>query len=84
MIGTKKGRCRMNDKASTAKGGRFGGESGWIQLATRIGRDTAKSMKLHCVRTDQTVMAFVNGAIEERLAKEKAGLAAKKSKRKAE
>jgi hypothetical protein len=41
-----------------------------VQLATRVPLSTHKAVKLHCVRTDQSVMAFVVAALRERLARE--------------
>lgn len=42
----------------------------WVQLATRIPKSLHRSMKLHTVVADTTVMQFVVDAIEERLARE--------------
>ena len=41
-----------------------------IQLATRIPGRLRRAIKLHCVRTEQSVMEFVTGAITEKLARE--------------
>jgi len=42
----------------------------WVQLATRIPKALQRELKLHCVQADETVMAFVVQAIEEKLARE--------------
>jgi hypothetical protein len=42
----------------------------WVQLATRIPKDLHRQMKLHCVRTDESVMGFVVKAISEQLERE--------------
>lgn len=42
----------------------------WVQLATRIPRVVHRELKLHCVKSDQSVMAFVVAALRERLARE--------------
>jgi predicted HicB family RNase H-like nuclease len=39
----------------------------WVQLATRIPKALHRELKLHCVSSDVSVMAFVVGAIEEKL-----------------
>lgn len=44
----------------------------WVQLATRIPKDLHRSLKLHCVQTDVSVMAFVVKAIETKLEREAA------------
>jgi len=41
-----------------------------VQLATRIPKNLHRRLKLHCVTHDTSVMAFVERAIEERLARE--------------
>lgn len=41
-----------------------------MQLATRIPKDLHRRLKLHCVQVDSSVMDFVVGAIETRLARE--------------
>ena len=38
-----------------------------VQLATRIPRSVHRAVKLHCVRTDTTLMAFVTAALREML-----------------
>jgi hypothetical protein len=40
----------------------------WVQLATRIPKELHRDLKLHCVRTETSLMDFVTKAIEERLA----------------
>jgi predicted HicB family RNase H-like nuclease len=42
----------------------------WVQLATRIPKALHRELKLHCVRTDVSVMEFVVKALEEKLARE--------------
>ena len=43
----------------------------WVQLATRIPKTLHKNLKLHCVKTDVSVMEFVVAALEEKLGKPK-------------
>lgn len=43
----------------------------WVQLATRIPKALHYKLKLHCVQTDGTLMAFVVKALEEKLARKK-------------
>jgi hypothetical protein len=40
----------------------------WVQLATRIPKKLHRNLKLHCVETGTSVMAFVSNAIAEKLA----------------
>jgi predicted HicB family RNase H-like nuclease len=40
-----------------------------VQLATRIPKTLHRDLKLHCVTSDVSVMAFVTRAIAEKLAK---------------
>ena len=42
----------------------------WVQLATRIPKDLHRQLKLHCVRTDASVMEFVVEALPEKLGRE--------------
>ncbi len=42
-------------------------EEVWTQLATRIPKELHRRLKLHCVKTDTSVMDFVVAAIEEQL-----------------
>ena len=42
----------------------------WVQLATRIPKSLHRSMKLHCVTAESSVMDFVVKAIEDKLARE--------------
>ena len=42
----------------------------WVQLATRIPKTLHRTLKLHCVTADTTVMDFVVTALEEKLARE--------------
>lgn len=42
----------------------------WVQLATRLPRTLHREVKLHCVQTDTSVMAFVVAALREKLARE--------------
>ena len=39
----------------------------WVQLATRIPKTLHRSMKLHCVQAEVSVMEFVTTAVEEKL-----------------
>ncbi len=42
----------------------------WVQLATRIPRELHRELKLHCVESDVSLMAFVIKALEDRLERE--------------
>jgi predicted HicB family RNase H-like nuclease len=42
----------------------------WTPLATRIPKSLHRRLKLHCVTSDTSVMAFVVAAIEEKLERE--------------
>lgn len=42
----------------------------WVQLATRIPKALHRELKLHCVKSDVSVMEFVVRALEEKLARE--------------
>ena len=42
----------------------------WVQLATRIPKTLHRTLKLHCVTTDTSVMAFVVAALQEKIARE--------------
>ena len=42
----------------------------WVQLATRIPKELHRSLKLHVVTRDTSVMDFVVAAIEEKLSRE--------------
>ena len=41
-----------------------------VQLATRIPKTLLRDCKLHCVRTDQTLLTFVAAALMDKLARE--------------
>jgi predicted HicB family RNase H-like nuclease len=41
----------------------------WVQLATRIPKTLHRALKLRCVETDVSLMAFVVEAIREQLAR---------------
>ena len=45
----------------------------WVQLATRIPKSLHRRVKLHCVHTDTSVMAFVVEALREKLARQGRG-----------
>lgn len=45
----------------------------WVQLATRVPQSLHRSVKVHCVRTDRSVMAFVTDALREKLDRGSAG-----------
>ena len=42
----------------------------WVQLATRIPKQLHRELKLHCVKADVSLMDFVVGALEDKLARE--------------
>ena len=42
----------------------------WVQLATRIPKTLHRELKLHCVKSDVSVMEFVVKALEEKLRRE--------------
>jgi len=42
----------------------------WVQLATRVPKRLHRALKLQCVRTDTSVMAFVVAAVKEKLARD--------------
>jgi len=42
----------------------------WVQLATRIPKQLHRELKLHCVKSDTSVMDFVVKALEEKLVRE--------------
>jgi predicted HicB family RNase H-like nuclease len=42
----------------------------WVQLATRIPKGLHRELKLYCVKSDQSLMDFVVGSLEEKLARE--------------
>ncbi len=39
----------------------------WVQLATRVPKQLHRELKLHCVKTDVSVMEFVVRALHEKL-----------------
>jgi predicted HicB family RNase H-like nuclease len=45
----------------------------WVQLATRIPKQLHRELKLHCVKSDTSVMDFVVKALEEKLQREAGG-----------
>ena len=45
----------------------------WVQLATRIPKSLHRELKLHCVKSDVSVMDFVVKALEEKLTREAGG-----------
>lgn len=45
----------------------------WVQLATRIPKSLHRELKLHCVKSDVSVMEFVVKALEEKLSREVGG-----------
>lgn len=45
----------------------------WVQLATRIPKNLHRELKLHCVKSDVSVMEFVVKALEEKLSREAGG-----------
>lgn len=42
----------------------------WVQLATRIPKQLHRELKLHCVKSDISVMEFVVRALEEKLTRD--------------
>ena len=42
----------------------------WVQLATRIPKQLHRELKLHCVKSDVSVMEFVVNALGEKLQRE--------------
>jgi predicted HicB family RNase H-like nuclease len=42
----------------------------WVQLATRIPKQLHRELKLHCVKSDMSVMQFVVSALQEKLKRE--------------
>jgi predicted HicB family RNase H-like nuclease len=45
----------------------------WVQLATRIPKQLHRELKLHCVKSDVSVMDFVVKALGEKLQREAGG-----------
>ncbi len=52
----------------------------WVQLATRIPKHLHRELKLHCVKSDVSVMDFVVKALEEKLSREAGGKAEKRKR----
>lgn len=52
-------------------------EDHWVQLATRIPKALHRELKLHCVRSDVSVMEFVVTALRERLERDRKRVARK-------
>ena len=44
-------------------------DEAWVQLATRIPKGLHRELKLHCVRSETSLMDFVVSALRERLAR---------------
>ena len=42
----------------------------WVQLATRIPKHLHRELKLHCVKSDVSVMEFVVSALQDKLARD--------------
>jgi hypothetical protein len=53
----------------------------WVQLATRIPKNLHRELKLHCVKSDVSVMDFVVKALEEKLSREAGGRAERRRAR---
>lgn len=53
----------------------------WVQLATRIPKNLHRELKLHCVKSDVSVMDFVVRALEEKLSREAGGKVERKRAR---
>ncbi len=45
----------------------------WVQLATRIPKQLHRDLKLHCVKSDMSVMSFVVAALQEKLQRDAKG-----------
>lgn len=45
----------------------------WVQLATRVPKRLHRELKLHCVRMDVSVMAFIVAALKEKLVRQGRG-----------
>jgi predicted HicB family RNase H-like nuclease len=45
-------------------------DEAWVQLATRIPKELHRELKLHCVKSDVSLMDFVVQALGEKLARE--------------
>jgi predicted HicB family RNase H-like nuclease len=45
----------------------------WVQLATRVPKPLHRELKLHCVKSDLSVMDFVVKALGEKLQREAGG-----------
>ncbi|HEV7730912.1 MAG TPA: hypothetical protein VGR62_02075 [Candidatus Binatia bacterium] len=52
----------------------------WVQLATRIPKHLHRELKLHCVKSDVSVMDFVVKALEEKLSREAGGKAERRKR----
>jgi hypothetical protein len=44
-----------------------GQDEPWVQLATRIPKALHRKLRLHCVKTETTLMDFVTTALREKL-----------------
>ena len=53
----------------------------WVQLATRIPKGLHRELKLHCVKSDVSVMDFVVHALEEKLSRESGSKAGRRRAR---
>ena len=53
-----------------------GEDEPWTQLATRIPKALHRELKLHCVKTETSVMDFVSMAIREKLGRSSGAQAA--------
>jgi predicted HicB family RNase H-like nuclease len=60
---------------------RMSTEEVWVQLATRIPKPLHRNLRLHCVKSDVTVMEFVIHAITEKLQREPAVKAERRRRR---
>ena len=45
----------------------------WVQLATRIPKQLHRELKLHCVKSDVSVMDFVVNALQDKPARDARG-----------
>ena len=52
----------------------------WVQLATRIPKHLHRELKLHCVKSDISVMEFVVTALGEKLQREAGGRSGRRTR----
>jgi len=54
-------------RARTNRSGAADENEAWVQLATRIPKTLHRSVRLHCVEVEMSIMEFVIAAIERKL-----------------